>query len=270
MSRILLIVIAILLATSSAFTQKARYVTVIAESANLRSTPSSSGEVLEVVLEGEKFRQIEVRGPWYLVETSSYVGWLHGNVISFDTKPTKASTQRTPLRSNLPKLPTSQAKPVPVYAPTPLPRVLLPPVDTYRPASGAVMASGSIITGRGYLTIVNGTDTDAIAKLIDSGIRKSYREVYIHANSTFIIQNIAVGNYELLFSLGMDYAPSLNKFLRNPSYSKFDSFIPFQENQERIGNTIRTNYDSYKLTLNTVVGGNASTSRISESEFEKY
>ena len=132
------------------------------------------------------------------------------------------------------------------------------------------MASGSYRTGLGDLTISNGTETDAIAKLIDTRVGESYREVYIRANTSTTIQHIAVGNYELLFSLGQNYAPSLNKFLTNASYSKFDSNITFEEIKERAGNTITTNYDSYRLTLNKVVGGNAATSRISEAEFTKY
>lgn len=159
-------------------------------------------------------------------------------------------------------LPTTVAKPSPVIIP--------PSVQTIRPSSGTVMATGSYRTGLGDLTISNGTNTDAIAKLIDIRADASYREVYIRANSSTTIQNIAVGDYELIFSLGQDFAPSLNKFLLNASYSKFDSQLSFEETKERIGNTIRTNYDTYTLTLNTVAGGNAATSRISEAEFTKY
>ena len=132
------------------------------------------------------------------------------------------------------------------------------------------MASGSYRTGLGDLTISNGTASDAIAKLIDTRLDSSYREVYIRANSSITISNIAIGNYELIFSLGRDFAPSLNKFLTSASYSKFDSSITFEETKQVIGNTIRTNYDSYSLTLNTVAGGNAATSGISEAEFTKY
>ncbi len=44
----------------------------------------------------------------------------------------------------------------------------------------------------------------------------------------------------------------------------------FDETKQVIGNTIRTNYDTYSLTLNKVAGGNAATSRITEAEFMKY
>lgn len=236
--------------------QKSRYVVVISEKANLRGTPTAAGELLVVVEEGDRFRLIETKGAWYLVETPAYVGWLHGNTIRLETSsPTTASR---PSRYTI-AVPT---KPVEVRQ--------IPRVETRRPDSGTVMASGSYRTGLGELTISNGTESDAIAKLIDLRAGASYREVYIQANSATTIDNIAIGNYELIFSLGRDYAPSLDKFLTNASYSKFDSYINFTETKVDLGNTVRTNYDSYRLTLNKVVGGNAATSRISEAEFTKY
>jgi hypothetical protein len=244
------------------FAQRTRYVTVISENANLRGTPSASGEILTRVEQGEIFRLVETRGAWFLVETPEYVGWLHGNTIRLGTNAAGSTLESRQNRAVGPR--RSIASPRRVEEP-PAPRV-----ETSRPSSGAVMASGSFSTGLGYLTISNGTSNDAIAKLIDVGAGVSYREVYVQANTSATISNIAVGDYKLLFSLGQDYAPSLMKFLRNASYSKFDSTITFEETKQTIGNTIRTNYDSYSLTLNQVVGGNAATSRISESEFTKY
>lgn len=260
--------------------QQPRYVTVIAENANLRGTPSTSGKVLDVVEEGERFRLIETRGAWYLVETPEYVGWLHGNTIKLGTRSAQSSS--SPSR-NKAATPVSQAElrqagtfvdnvlgksPVTPKRSVEVPSI--PLVETRRPDSGTVMVTGSSRTGLGYLTISNGTDTDAIAKLIDIRAGVSYREVYVQAGSAATIRGIAVGKYSLLFSLGRNYAPSLNKFLTNASYSKFDSQIDFSETKEDLGDRIQTNYDSYRLTLNKVVGGNAATSPISEAEFTKY
>lgn len=261
MQKILLLGFLVVLLASSLIAQRTRYVTVIAENANLRGTPSASGRVLGVVEEGETFRLIENRGAWYLVETPQYVGWLHGNTIRLGIGSGDKVSEPRPSPTR-PKSPRSTSPPTRTIS--------VPRVETTRPSSGTVMASGSYRTGLGELTISNGTPTDAIAKLIDLSARASYREVYVQANSSTTISNIAVGRYELLFSLGRDYAPSLNKFLTGASYSKFESVITFEEVKERSGNTITTNYDSYRLTLNKVVGGNAPTSRISEAEFTKY
>ncbi len=262
MVRFLFIALLLSASTVASFSQKARFVTVIAENANLRGSPTASGELVGLVQEGETFRLIEVRGAWYLVETPEYVGWIHGNNIKLGSKGTEVTSAPTYKRKAVPKSAANQPKPMSVP--------LRPKVETIRPDSGTVMATGSYSTGLGYLTISNGTDTDAIAKLVDFRIGRSYREVYVQANASITIQNIAIGSYELLFSLGKDYAPSLGKFLTNASYSKFDSTIDFAETKERTGNTITTNYDSYRLTLNKVAGGNAATSRISEAEFTKY
>ena len=242
--------IVILISTVSVFPQN-RYVTVIAINANLRSTPTSSGKILDVVEQDETYRLIEQRGPWYLVETENYVGWLHGNTIRLSSKAAKSLYRESEKQITPPTTWSIEPK-------------------TERPYSGAIINSGSSRSGLGSLSISNGTDNDAIVKLIDVSTDTSYREVYIHAYSTATISSIAVGDYRLLFSLGKGYAPSLNRFTQSPSYSKFDSLINFSETKEVIGNTIRTNYDSYRLTLNRVVGGNAKTSMVDPSEFEKY
>lgn len=270
MKKISIVTCLTLLIVGSLAAQNPRYVTVIAENANLRGTPSTSGKVVDVVEEGETFRLIEIRGAWYLVETPESVGWLHGNTIKAGKSTAqKSSVSPAELRQAdafidnvLGKSPATPIRSEEVAS--------VIHVETRRPDTGTVMASGSYRTGLGYLTISNGTNMDAIAKLIDRGAGSSYREVYIQANSSTTMQNIAIGNYELLFSLGQSYAPLLNKFLTNASYSKFDSEITFEEIRERVGNTITTNYDSYRLTLNRVAGGNAATSSISEEEFTKY
>lgn len=54
---------------------------VISEQANLRGTPSQYGRVVSEVTIGETFEVIKKSGPWYLVQTTEYVGWLHGNTV---------------------------------------------------------------------------------------------------------------------------------------------------------------------------------------------
>lgn len=365
----------LLLLSGTLIAQKAKYVTVIAENANLRGTPSASGAVIAEVREGDVFTLINQRGSWFLVETPKFVGWLHGNTVKLGrvSRATGVGTaEKVWRRCKLPDMDVYGTCPEDVvptfFAATydkgydaaivgenkvknpilwekpeardsslcavrvgddpaicrkgqieelymndvllvlnrertnnflnvtnarsgksgwiyvghlariyytrsqnrSIPVLERPAVETRRPDSGTVMASGSYRTGLGDLTISNGTASDAIAKLIDTRLDSSYREVYIRANSSITISNIAIGNYELIFSLGRDFAPSLNKFLTSASYSKFDSSITFEETKQVIGNTIRTNYDSYSLTLNTVAGGNAATSGISEAEFTKY
>lgn len=54
---------------------------VKAINANLRGTPSVQGEVMVTAPKGERFEIIQDKAPWYLIQTSKYVGWIHGNAI---------------------------------------------------------------------------------------------------------------------------------------------------------------------------------------------
>lgn len=157
---------------------------------------------------------------------------------------------------NVPVVAASPAASLP--QPTPTPKI-------ERPNSGFVMSKGSLRRGLGNLSISNGTYNDAIAKLIDTSTGKSYREVFVRSKSTITISGIASGYYELRFSTGQDYAPSVKKFLRNAEYNKFDDVLNFQETREAGG--IR--FKSFEVTLNKVAYGTASTSSIDESLFDR-
>jgi hypothetical protein len=54
---------------------------VIVENANLRGTPNQNGKVVDILLNGSSIEIIKQSGAWFLLQTSEYVGWLHGNTI---------------------------------------------------------------------------------------------------------------------------------------------------------------------------------------------
>lgn len=128
------------------------------------------------------------------------------------------------------------------------------PVTTRYP-NGKDLSKPQNLGGAGKLEITNGTSSDAIAKLIDVKTNKTIRLVYIQANNVFTIKNIKIGEYILKFSLGNDFIPETNKFLRNQSYSKFDDTFDFQDSD-------------FTVTLNPVEGGTAKTSSLNEEDFE--
>lgn len=148
---------------------------------------------------------------------------------------------------------TSESSP----SPTPSP-------ETVRYATGKNLIAPQNTGGRGTLDISNGTSTDAIAKVVDSKTNKTLRLVYIQANSNFTVKNIRVGNYILKFSLGNGYIPEAGKFQYSQSFSRFDETFDFEENRE--GNRIVWN--TYSVTLNKVLYGNAKSSSIDENDFE--
>lgn len=63
------------------FAARAQSATVIAENAKLRGTPSERGKVVSVLEQDTSVEVIKQRSAWFLVQSTDYVGWLHGNTI---------------------------------------------------------------------------------------------------------------------------------------------------------------------------------------------
>ena len=87
----------ILCVTAPAQTRTAR---VIAENANLRETPSSTGLVEGEISEGTIVKILDEKLPWYVVRVGDRVGWMHGATLV--------------LTDNIP---TSEREPITVTAP---------------------------------------------------------------------------------------------------------------------------------------------------------
>ena len=138
-------------------------------------------------------------------------------------------------------------------------------------ANGKVISSLSYyLNGNGKLVIKNGTNDDAVVKLIRSSIDKSVYTAYIRAKSNHTITSISDGNYELLFMHGKDWDNANQTFLVNKSYSKFtdDFYFTTQEVEQYDG--VYEEYSVYEITLHPVIGGTAKTTDISIGEFDKY
>ncbi|MBA2937020.1 hypothetical protein HZF08_01730 [Paenibacillus sp. CGMCC 1.16610] len=117
-------------------------------------------------------------------------------------------------------------------------------------------------SGLGELTISNGTQKDAIAKLVVD--RKAIRIVYISSHNNAKLTEIPDGEYSLFFALGDDYEPTHFSFY-DAFTSEFDKKLNFQEIKEKDG----TSYSTYSVTLEAVPDGNARTSSVSKNEFNE-
>jgi hypothetical protein len=120
--------------------------------------------------------------------------------------------------------------------------------------------------GRGTLKISNGTRYDAVVRLADSVNKKTRRLVYVKANSDFTIGDIGPGNCILQFTTGTDWDKTQRKFLRDQSYSQFESLLEFRETKTDYG----IEWAKFEVTLNPVLYGNARTSSINASDFEDH
>lgn len=116
------------------------------------------------------------------------------------------------------------------------------------------------LQGEGQLKIVNGTNYDAVAKLIRDGT--SLLTVYIKANETYTMKNISDGTYWLAFAQGTDWNETTLKFNRNAQVSAFDDTFDFT--------TTATKSSGWEVTLNAVAGGTAQSSDVDPAQFDQY
>lgn len=84
-----------LFTVATVFAQESGVVT--ATKANLRGTPSTTGVVVTTLNYGDAFELVKDKAPWYLVQTPTYVGWIHGSVFSFGTEPPAADVTYEPV-----------------------------------------------------------------------------------------------------------------------------------------------------------------------------
>jgi hypothetical protein len=124
----------------------------------------------------------------------------------------------------------------------------------------------SRVKGGGTLQVYNGTNLDAYVKLVDPSSRQLVAVFHIDSNSTFTFKNVPDGTYQVLFMLGKDWNDRTQSFTKRKSLAKFDQDLNFTTTQ--VGRSIR--YGGFKITLHSVVGGNTTTSRVNEQEFNRY
>ncbi len=75
----------------------AQSATVVSEKANLRGTPSEQGKVVDTISRNATLEILKQRGAWFLVQTSDYVGWLHGNTIKLNESLTLDTVDDAPV-----------------------------------------------------------------------------------------------------------------------------------------------------------------------------
>ncbi|MFH8633844.1 hypothetical protein ACH4CC_28880 [Streptomyces lydicus] len=129
-----------------------------------------------------------------------------------------------------------------------------------RLANGTLVRDGSR-GGLGRLTIRNGTGTDAVVTLT-RGSRTAF-SVYVRQGSNATIRSVNSGAYTVYFTTGEDWNSAKSSFTRGCSFEKFDDKANFRTVRVTGG----TQYTVLTFTLNKVIGGNATTSRVAPGEF---
>jgi len=126
------------------------------------------------------------------------------------------------------------------------------------------------LAGKGRLKIDNGTNYDAVVKLVINNNNKAIIEVYVEAGDSYTIDNILDGKYMLLFMQGKNWSDEQQRFVLDRNCSKFVDVFDFVTKWTEQDDGILYEYPGYRVTLNPVYGGNAQTDNISEEEFDKY
>ncbi|MFJ3792441.1 hypothetical protein [Kitasatospora sp. NPDC090091] len=121
--------------------------------------------------------------------------------------------------------------------------------------NGTMVREGRL-KGEGVLNVDNGGSSDAVVSLAQNG--KSIHSVYVGKGKKASIEGVEDGTYDVYFSGGVDWDPSLKTFTQSCDFSKFDDTMAFE--------TGRT-YTSWSITLQPTAGGNAKTSDVDENTF---
>lgn len=139
--------------------------------------------------------------------------------------------------------------------------------EKYIPNGKIFLKNKHYFTGLGELTIKNGTNNDAVVKLVPTIISKSALTIYVRRNSDFTIKKIRDGNYKLYFVVGRHYDEDSFIFLQDCSFAVFEEGFPFTTDKYREEDKIKTEYSIFEITLHPVIGGTARTDQITKKKF---
>ncbi|ASC70754.1 hypothetical protein XM38_017000 [Halomicronema hongdechloris C2206] len=118
-------------------------------------------------------------------------------------------------------------------------------------------------SGYSQLTIANGNDVDAVAKLVDAASGQTLRVVYVQAHKTVVLENLGAGTRLLKFALGTDWDAQQQQFRRLRTVLAFSEPLEFVVQRDDTSEYWKT----YEVTLHPVLHGQAQTEPIPEDEF---
>jgi ribosomal protein L37AE/L43A len=129
-------------------------------------------------------------------------------------------------------------------------------------------------TTKGEFTVINGASRHAVAKIIDPQTDTKILSFAICAGKQSKITGIPDGSYRVIFAFGDRLYAGTDRFEKPRGFSKFDRPFTFTttttSTDTEDATYYRTRYSSLEVTLTPVVGGNITTSGISQKEFERY
>ena len=120
--------------------------------------------------------------------------------------------------------------------------------------------------GPGKLTVHNGTEHNAICKLIDIRTNKKICSFVVLANTRHGIDGILDGTFRIIFAYGDAIIEGTDRFESPEGFTEFKAPFEFATTRTSFG----YQYATFRISLHQVIGGNARTGSISADEYNKY
>jgi hypothetical protein len=136
------------------------------------------------------------------------------------------------------------------------------PLPDYRMANGAVV-SASRRGGLGQLTVTNGNEKDAVLTLAQGSA--PVLSMYVRHNDKAVLRQILDGTYQVFYTLGADWSVPDRLFTRACEFAQFDQAMTFTTAERSNG----TEYTTYEVTLQPVLGGTARTSSVEATSYPR-
>jgi hypothetical protein len=131
-----------------------------------------------------------------------------------------------------------------------------------RPPNGSFYQPGE---GHGTLNVTNGNADDAAVILASDSAQVTDRLVYIRAGTSATMNRIPKGTYRLMFQIGRTWDDKTETFKCANATGVFDSAAAFDEEEK----SDRVEYTEISITLHKLIGGNARTSALPQSQFHR-
>jgi hypothetical protein len=135
-----------------------------------------------------------------------------------------------------------------------------PPEQSRRLPNGAFVRPGTR-TGKGELTIDNGSDKDTLITLAVG--RRPSISVYVRTHARSKVTGIRDGSYQIYLTTGADWDSKARAFTRDCSFERFDDTFKFTTTRS----ATQIQWTTWSVSLEPVVGGTARTSDVDPSSF---
>jgi len=130
---------------------------------------------------------------------------------------------------------------------------------THRRLANGALVKQAAHSGLGQLTVHNNNDQDAVVSLVVRGRDAATMALYVRARSSATTTGVPDGAYQVYYTTGADWDRSEHLFTRYCDFEKLNKTIHLT--------TGVTNYAAQQITLNSVLAGNVTASRVPADKF---